>query len=242
MECKKEATPKDNLAKIIGQRLKDLRKTHDGLAQGQVAEAIGVTKQAVNSYENGRRVPDLAYLRALALYYNCSMDYLFGFSDKPVREDKELSNVPYIQRFLDSLQRLSDEGCEPLLTSFTHITDSLALDKFNPRRREFIEAVGELNVACADYIEMSGKVSECVPKKVIDNNTSLIANDDLIERFATLIAFNLIDEIGKEIKEIGIDAMFHFSVNARKTVSRKTITANRLKAYRERNISGNSKV
>lgn len=225
---------KDELSKTIGQRLKELRNTVSGLRQEDIAKEIGVTKQAVNSYENGRRIPDLPILLEFAKRYDCSMDYLFGLSDKPTREDKELSQEPYVQRLLNSMQKLSENDRAYLAESFSNLTDSLTLDRVNPRRREFVKPSGELITECAYYIEMTGEVAERIPKNATDSLTA----EDVAESFAEFTNFkNRMVETCNEIWEIGVEALLHFSVKARKVLSRKAIVTDFVKAYRERNTT-----
>ncbi len=62
------------------QRLKELRQKH-GLSQNALGEAIGVTQQSVNKYENHGVEPDIQMLIAIADYFQTSVDYLIGHSD-----------------------------------------------------------------------------------------------------------------------------------------------------------------
>ena len=48
------------------------------MTQAQVASAIGTTAAAICQYENGERTPTLQNLRALAEFYQVSLDYLVG--------------------------------------------------------------------------------------------------------------------------------------------------------------------
>ena len=62
----------------ISQNLKDLRRL-SGLTQEQVAEKVGLTRQAISSYESGRTQPDLAMLEKLAAVYGVELtDVLYG--------------------------------------------------------------------------------------------------------------------------------------------------------------------
>lgn len=49
--------------------------------QGEVAEAIGVTKQALSAYENGRRMPRDKVKIAIAEYYGVPVQHIF-FNEK----------------------------------------------------------------------------------------------------------------------------------------------------------------
>ena len=61
--------------------LKSLRK-RENLNQLELANAIGVSRSAIGMYESGQREPDFETMEAIADYFNVSMDYLHGKSDK----------------------------------------------------------------------------------------------------------------------------------------------------------------
>ena len=66
---------------IFAERIKKLR-IERGLTQEAVGEIIGVKRYAVYSYEKGRACPEMKSLVALADYFDVSMDYLAGRTDK----------------------------------------------------------------------------------------------------------------------------------------------------------------
>ena len=67
--------------KNFSERIKELRK-EKGLTQEGIGNIIGVTRYAVYSYEKGRAYPEMKGLIALAEYFDVSMDYLAGRTDK----------------------------------------------------------------------------------------------------------------------------------------------------------------
>ena len=67
--------------KNFSERIKELRK-EKGLSQEGVGNIIGATRYAVYSYEKGRAYPEMKGLIALAEYFDVSMDYLAGRTDK----------------------------------------------------------------------------------------------------------------------------------------------------------------
>lgn len=67
---------------IVGQRLRALRESV-GLSQNKLAGMIGVRQSSINRYENGQSVPSVQTFRWYADYFDVSMDYIFGRSDKP---------------------------------------------------------------------------------------------------------------------------------------------------------------
>jgi putative transcriptional regulator len=48
-----------------------------GLAQGQLAEAMGVSRQTINSIENERYTPSLPLAIALARYFGVTVEEMF---------------------------------------------------------------------------------------------------------------------------------------------------------------------
>ena len=62
-------------AKTLGETLK-AHRTSRGFTQEYVAEAVGVSRQAVSKWENGTSDPSTANLMALAKLYGLSVDEL----------------------------------------------------------------------------------------------------------------------------------------------------------------------
>lgn len=48
-----------------------------GLAQGELAESMGVSRQTINSIENERYTPSLPLALALAGYFGTAVDEMF---------------------------------------------------------------------------------------------------------------------------------------------------------------------
>ena len=57
-------------------QVRELR-TQRGLAQGQLAEAMGVSRQTINSVENDRYTPSLPLAIALARYFGVTVEEMF---------------------------------------------------------------------------------------------------------------------------------------------------------------------
>ena len=53
------------------------RRAEHGLSQAQLAEAMKVSRQTINSIENGRYVPSLPLALALARYFDTTVEELF---------------------------------------------------------------------------------------------------------------------------------------------------------------------
>jgi putative transcriptional regulator len=60
----------------VKNQVRDLR-TKRGLAQGQLAEAMGVSRQTINSIENDRYTPSLPLAIALSRYFGVTVEEMF---------------------------------------------------------------------------------------------------------------------------------------------------------------------
>lgn len=49
-----------------------------GKTQQDLADYLGISRQAYSNYESGRREPDYETLLKLGEYFNCSVDYLLN--------------------------------------------------------------------------------------------------------------------------------------------------------------------
>jgi len=57
-------------------KVRELRVKHD-LAQGQLAEAMGVSRQTINSIENERYTPSLPLAIALSRFFGVPVEEMF---------------------------------------------------------------------------------------------------------------------------------------------------------------------
>ena len=60
--------------------LKTLRKEAN-LSQQKLGDAVNISQQSINQYENQEAEPDIANLTKLADYFDTSIDYLVGRTD-----------------------------------------------------------------------------------------------------------------------------------------------------------------
>ena len=70
-------------------RLAELRRTH-GLSQEELAEKLGVSRQAVSKWERAESSPDTDNLIALAQLYGVTLDVLRGLQLPPAIPEKPL--------------------------------------------------------------------------------------------------------------------------------------------------------
>lgn len=78
----------------ISERLQELRKK-EGYSQEQVAEMLGLSRQAISKWESGQGKPEIDNLIKLTEIYHVSADYILLGTEKAsvtVSEKKELSH------------------------------------------------------------------------------------------------------------------------------------------------------
>lgn len=54
-----------------------------GLSQGQLAKALGVSRQTINAIETGRYTPSLPLAMSLARYFETSVENMFDTEEEP---------------------------------------------------------------------------------------------------------------------------------------------------------------
>ncbi len=79
----------------LGQKIRALRH-RDGRTQEALAEALGVTSQAVSRWEGDNGYPDMETIPAIANYFGVTIDELFGYENDRARK-------------IDALLRRSEE-------------------------------------------------------------------------------------------------------------------------------------
>ena len=78
----------------ISERLQELRKK-EGYSQEQVAEMLGLSRQAISKWESGQGKPEIDNIIKLTEIYHVSADYILLGTEKVsvlVPEKKELSH------------------------------------------------------------------------------------------------------------------------------------------------------
>ena len=71
-----------DMAEKITNRVKELRGER-GWTQQQLAEAVSVSRQSVNSIERNRYVPSLPLAIKFAEIFECATDDIFTLEEKP---------------------------------------------------------------------------------------------------------------------------------------------------------------
>lgn len=69
-----------DVRKLIGKRIALARNAAD-INQDQLAAAVGVHKQTISRWENGKRAPNGEEVRRIVETTGCSADFILGLSD-----------------------------------------------------------------------------------------------------------------------------------------------------------------
>lgn len=89
----------------IGERLKKLRK-NKGLTQEELAEALGVSPQAVSRWECDSAYPDITLLPGIANFYDTTVDEIVGMDE--IRRDETVREIHTDALRLVSAGNISD--------------------------------------------------------------------------------------------------------------------------------------
>ena len=82
----------------LGQRLQKARK-ESGLSQEELAEQLGVSRQAVSKWENDSGYPEMEKMIRLSQIYQVSLDYLVGNGQEHTDEENAAAGW-YVSREL----------------------------------------------------------------------------------------------------------------------------------------------
>lgn len=96
----------------ISLRLKDIRKKSK-MTQTDIAQILGITREAYGMYESGKRQVSIEVLDKLSEYYGLSIDYLVG----RVRADETIESLTNDERqLLIKYQKLDERGKQTILS------------------------------------------------------------------------------------------------------------------------------
>jgi transcriptional regulator with XRE-family HTH domain len=98
----------------LGNKIRTLRKSR-GITQEQLADAIGISFQAVSKWENNIALPDITLVPALASYFGVTTDDLFDFNLKEMNENVDLicaESFKYRESNPEEGRRILEEGLQ----------------------------------------------------------------------------------------------------------------------------------
>ena len=141
---------------VLSKRLKNLRRERR-LTQDELSTALGIKRNTYAQYETDNRTPDYPTLKAIADYYNESIDYLLGHTDErraaAVHEDGMVYMPNAVRPNMDNLMLIPVVGtirggdpmlCEESIETYMYVDPGVS--KISPEDRDllyYLRVVGD---------------------------------------------------------------------------------------------------
>lgn len=204
-----EKINKETLTNTVGTRLKELRKAKTALGQKEVADELGITKQALSNYESGRNLPDHTTMIALAKYYSCTTDYLYGLTDKATQDITDYSKRESINLLLHAFETVAEDEGDYIAFAMTKVLESLSISQNNPQRNVLTPLAAELNISFAECVKASTSASKRLSQPDI-------TPEDLIKEFIYFYNYNEMSDVLEDIQQAIFSVLVNFSSSAKK--------------------------
>ena len=113
---------------ILADKIADLRKKN-GWSQEELANQLGVSRQAVSKWESALSIPDLDKIVKMSLIFGVSTDYLLKDSLEAGRESEEVMEYNTAELEMDgkAIQMISMESANVYLKLLQQISSKIAL-------------------------------------------------------------------------------------------------------------------
>ena len=85
-----------------------LYRKKNGLSQEELAEKIGVSRQAVSKWETGDALPEITKLKALADTFNVTVDFLLDDEKEEFSQQIDPQNFSALDRYVDKIDDCVD--------------------------------------------------------------------------------------------------------------------------------------
>ncbi|MDD6800424.1 MAG: helix-turn-helix transcriptional regulator [Firmicutes bacterium] len=105
------------------------------LTQEELANALGVTNQAVSKWESAQCCPDLQLLPDIAAFFGVSLDDLFGYSKENTKPSDLPCSSKNVSLFEEAVELAKNNGC---------IYASLLQRKLNIGYKESLKLISEM--------------------------------------------------------------------------------------------------
>ena len=94
----------------LGSKIRELR-VRDGCTQEALAEALGLTSQAVSRWEAGGSYPDMEIIPSIANYFGVSIDELFGYDNERSKKIDALASRINGMNFQNNGEDINMDAC-----------------------------------------------------------------------------------------------------------------------------------
>lgn len=200
---------KETLTNTVGTRLKELRKAKTALGQKEVADELGITKQALSNYESGRNLPDHTTMIALAKYYSCTTDHLYGLTEKATPDVTDYSKRESVNSLLHAMDTVAEDEGDYIVSTMAEVLKALSISQNNPQRNVLIPLVAELNASLAECI----KACTLASKRLSQPD---ITPEDLVKELIYFYNYSEISDVLEDIQQAIFSALVNFSSSSKK--------------------------
>lgn len=113
---------------ILADKITDLRKKN-GWSQEELANQLGVSRQAVSKWESASSIPDLDKIVKMSIIFGVSTDYLLKDSIEERRDTEEVLECNTVELGIDekAIQMVSMETANVYLNLLRNISSKIAL-------------------------------------------------------------------------------------------------------------------
>ena len=145
------------------------------VSQQEIADFVGVTRQAVSHWKDGKTIPDCFSFKKLAEFFKVPLEYLYGDTESKVRENMALTeSLGLSDDVIEKLQLWADYEA---LGSSRALTEILS---YIMEEADFDGFIFEMQLMIRDYLE--SRFFEEEERAVSDDEvlqTALHTNDQL---------------------------------------------------------------
>lgn len=165
-------------------RLSDLRKEKK-ISQKEAASCLGISQALLSHYEKGIRECGLDFLKKACDYYDVSVDYLLGLTDRRYRfedvysnnelsSDSELCIKTLIRALVDITDRLSD--CPNV--DFDKLTSELLLSVYR-----FVVLSGRFDISDKSWFDIDINNGDMLVSSLLESMFAEPADSEIASEF-----------------------------------------------------------
>ena len=139
------------MKQTLPQRLRALRE-ENGMTQEKLAKELGVARMTIVCYESGKNSPDGNMLSKMCAIFDCTPDYLFGFSDfkNPQNRQAWMASVKTLGAAIGTLPQERQEALVTALNSL--LQDNFMLNETAEMEDFIAENMAALLSAYAEMV------------------------------------------------------------------------------------------
>lgn len=138
----------------LPQRLRSLRE-EKGFTQEKLAKELGVARMTIVCYESGKNSPDGNMLSKMCAIFDCTPDYLFGFSDLKNPQSRQ-TWIASVKTLDAAIKTLPQEKQETLVTALNSLLqDNYMLNETTANENLVIDTMAGVLAALAESVRRS---------------------------------------------------------------------------------------